>query len=268
MFLDELRFVFARRRTLISFLVLAAIPILLGVVVATLGGPHNNNGQGPPFLDRITHNGVFLGVTAITSAQLVIIPLVISIVAGEAFSAEATNGTLRYLLVAPVTRNRLLLTKSTVVLIYSMAATIFVVLVGLAVGAVLFPIGSVVTLSGSEISLADGVARVLVLGVLAGVSTFSIVAIGIFASTLTDSAIGAAAITFGVVIVLSILDGIPQLVGISPLFLGHYWTSGLDLFRSPVTYAQIAKNLEEQAGWMIIFFSAAWARFSTKDLLS
>ena len=267
MFLEELRFVFARRRTLISFLVLAAIPILLGVVVATLGGPHNN-GQGPPFLDRITHNGVFLGVTAITSAQLVIIPLVISIVAGEAFSAEATNGTLRYLLVAPMTRNRLLLTKSAVVLIYSMVATVFVVLVGLAVGAVLFPIGSMVTLSGSQITLADGIARVLVLGVLAGVSTFSIVAIGTFASTLTDSAIGAAAITFGVVIVLSILDGIPQLVGISPLFLGHYWTSGLDLFRSPVTYSQIGKNMAEQAGWMIIFFSAAWARFSTKDLLS
>ncbi len=267
MFLEELRFVFARRRTLISFLVLAAIPILLGVVVATLGGPQNT-GQGPPFFDRITHNGVFLGVTAITSAQLVIIPLIVAIVAGEAFASEASNGTLRYLLVVPVTRNKLLLTKSLVILVYSAAAAIFVVIVGLVVGAVLFPIGSVVTLSGTSISLLDGIARVLLVGLLAGVSTFSIVALGIFASTLTDSAIGAAAITFGVVIVLSILDGIPQLAGISPLFLGHYWTSGLDLFRSPVTYSQIGKNLIEQAGWMIIFFSAAWARFSTKDLLS
>ena len=267
MFLEELAFIFKRRRTLVSFAVLAAIPTLLGVVVLTLGGPQGNGG-GPAFFDRITHNGVFLGVTAITTSQLIIMPLLISIVAGESFATEATYGTLRYLLVSPVGRSKLLVVKAAATLVYAIAAGIFVVVVGLIVGAILFPVGSVVTLSGTVIPLSDGVTRVMFTGLLAGVSMFSIVAIGLFASTLTDSAIGAAAITFGVVIILSILDGIPQLVNISPLFLSHYWSSGIDLFRSPITFSQIEKNMVEQLGWMVVFFSAAWARFSTKDLVS
>ena len=142
------------------------------------------------------------------------------------------------------------------------------VVVGLIVGATLFPIGTVVTLSGTQISLLDGIWRLLLVGLLAGASTFSIVAVGVFASTLTDSTIGAASVTFGTVIILSILDGIPQLANIAPLFLTHYWQTSIDLMRSPMVWSGILKNLLEQAGWMVVFFGAAWARFTTKDVLS
>ncbi|MDA8261494.1 MAG: ABC transporter permease subunit [Actinomycetota bacterium] len=269
MFLEELGYVVKRRRTLVSFALLAAIPIFLGVVLDIAGTPGGNgHGPGPVFFDRVTHNGVFLGFTAVLTAQLIIIPLIVSIAAGDSIAGEATDGKLRYLLASPVSRTRLLALKSLVALLYATAAALAVVLVGLAVGAALFPVGPVVTLSGAQISLLDGVGRLALVGLLAGVSTFSIVAVGVFASTLTDSTIGAAAITFGTVIVLSILDGIPQLAHIAPLFLTHYWSTGIDLMRSPVVWSGILKNLAEQAGWMVVFFGAAWARFTTKDILS
>ncbi|MDA8103092.1 MAG: ABC transporter permease subunit [Nitrospiraceae bacterium] len=268
MFLEELGYVLKRRRTLVSFALLAAIPIFLGVVLDIVGSPGGGHGQGPAFFDKVTHNGVFLGFTAVLTAQLIIIPLIVSIAAGDTIAGEATDGKLRYLLSAPVSRTRLLAMKSLVALVYATAAALTVVLVGLIVGSALFPIGPVVTLSGTQISLLDGIWRLLLVGLLAAASTFSIVAVGVFASTLTDSTIGAAAVTFGAVIILSILDGIPQLAHIAPLFLTHYWQTSIDLMRSPVVWSGILKNLLEQAGWMVVFFGAAWARFTTKDVLS
>ena len=268
MFLEELGYVLKRRRTLVSFALLAAIPIFLGVVLDIVGSPGGGHGQGPAFFDKVTHNGVFLGFTAVLTAQLIIIPLIVSIAAGDTIAGEATEGKLRYLLSAPVSRTRLLAMKSLVALVYATAAALTVVLVGLIVGSALFPIGPVVTLSGTQISLLDGIWRLLLVGLLAAASTFSIVAVGVFASTLTDSTIGAAAVTFGAVIILSILDGIPQLAHIAPLFLTHYWQTSIDLMRSPVVWSGILKNLLEQAGWMVVFFGAAWARFTTKDVLS
>ena len=268
MFLEELGYVLKRRRTLVSFALLAAIPIFLGVVLDIVGSPGGGHGQGPAFFDKVTHNGVFLGFTAVLTAQLIIIPLIVSIAAGDTIAGEATEGKLRYLLSAPVSRTRLLAMKSLVALVYATAAALTVVLVGLIVGSALFPIGPVVTLSGTQISLLDGIWRLLLVGLLAAASTFSIVAVGVFASTLTDSTIGAAAVTFGTVIILSILDGIPQLAHIAPLFLTHYWQTSIDQMRSPVVWSGILKNLLEQAGWMVVFFGAAWARFTTKDILS
>ncbi len=266
MFLEELTFILKRRRTLVSFAVLAAIPILVGTVLATLGGP--KQGNGPAFINEVTNNGVFLGVTSISTSQLVVIPLVIAIVAGESLSAEASYGTLRYLLLSPISRTRLLVVKSFAVLCYAVIACLFMVFVGVVFGAILFPVGNVITLSGTSVPLLDGILRVIGMGLLAAISTFSIVAIGIFASTLTDSAIGAAAITFGATVVIVILNNIPELVQVAPLMFSNYWASGADLFRSPITYHFIIKNLIEQLGWMTIFFLGAWARFSTKDISS
>lgn len=266
MYLEELGFILKRRRTVVSFAVLAAIPIVVGTVLATLGGP--KAGNGPAFIDQVTNNGVFLGVTSITTSQAVVIPLIISIVAGEAISAEASIGTLRYLLISPMGRTRLLLGKFLAVLTYALIACLFMVGVGLIYGAVLFPVGRVITLSGTSIPLFNGIGRVIMLGILAGISTFSIIAIGLFASTLTDSAIGAAAVTFGGTVIVIILNNIPELVHIAPLLLSNYWASGIDLFRSPVSFHFIIKNVLEQIGWVVVFLGGAWARFTTKDIVS
>ncbi|CAG4901657.1 MULTISPECIES: ABC transporter permease [Acidithrix] len=267
MFIEELRFILFRRRTLISFIVLAAIPIILGLVVATFGV--GNGGNGPnPFIDQITHNGVFLSITAITTSQFVIIPLIISIVAGEAFASEAASGTLRYLLISPIRRSRILIIKSSAILTYALLASLFMVVIGLIVGALLFPIGAVTTLSGSQIPLSQGIIRVLGLGFFEGISVFSVVAIGVMASTLTDSAIGASAISFGFVVIVEILNTIPQLIHFAPIMLPNYWGAGTDLFRNPVIFSGIYKDFLEQLGWMALAFSIAWARFSTKDITS
>lgn len=267
MYIEELRFIFFRRRTAISFFVLGAIALLLGIVVATFGNGRGGGG-GNPFLDQISHNGVFLGVSAITTAQIVIIPLVIAVAAGEAFAQEAAYGTLRYLLISPISRFRLLIVKALALSTYAFAAIIFMATVGLIVGAILFPVGNVTTLSGTTVSYFDGVARLYGVALVEILSVMSIVGLGIMASTLTDSAIGAASISFGIVVILEILNNIPQLVHFAPLMLSNYFSASNDIFRSPIVYVNVLKDLYEQLGWMAVTYLVSWARLSTKDITS
>ena len=100
---------FRRRRTQALLLALAAIPVLIAVVVRVSSAVPP--GRGPAFLDRITQNGLFVGVTALIVAVPLFLPLTIGVVAGDTIAGEAGHGTLRYLLVAPAGRVRLLIVK-------------------------------------------------------------------------------------------------------------------------------------------------------------
>ena len=65
-----------------------------------------------------------------------------------------------------------------------------------------------------------------------------------------------------------VLDAVPQLHVIHPWLLTHYWLSFGDLLRSPVRWTEIVKNFEVQIAYIAVFATAAWARFSTKDVLA
>src|SRR6476659_6678995 len=100
---------FRRWRTWAMLSALALIPILLGIAVRLIGG--SRPGRGPAFLDQITNNGFFVGLAALTVAIPLFLPLTVSVAAGDAIAGEASHGTLRYLLIAPAGRVRLLLVK-------------------------------------------------------------------------------------------------------------------------------------------------------------
>ena len=67
--------------------------------------------------------------------------MAVGVIAGDAIAGEANAGTLRYLLVAPAGRTRLLLTKYATTMTFCLVATLVVAASALAVGALLFPLG-------------------------------------------------------------------------------------------------------------------------------
>src|SRR5881628_3534784 len=96
------------------------------------------------------------------------LPLTVSIVAGDAIAGEASLGTLRYLLTRPSGRTRLLAVKAATVAIFCVVAAVVVAVGGLLAGVVFFPIGRVVTLSGTTVSLAEGMIRTFSASVVVG----------------------------------------------------------------------------------------------------
>ncbi|MFF5026902.1 ABC transporter permease [Streptomyces collinus] len=267
---SELVTTLRRWRTLALLGVLAAVPVLVGIAVKleTRGGSSAgpDGGGGPAFLAQITNNGLFLVFTALAATLPFFLPMAVGVVAGDAIAGEAGGGTLRYLLVAPAGRTRLLLTKYTTVMAFCVLATLVVAVSALAAGALLFPLGDLTTISGTRISFAEGLGRALLIALVVAASLVGVAALGLFVSTLTDSGIAAMATTVGLLITVQILDQIPQLHAVQPYLFPHYWLSFADLMRDPVYWDGLVRNLGLQVLYAAVFGSAAWARFTTKDI--
>ncbi|WP_381795080.1 ABC transporter permease [Streptomyces niveus] len=268
---SELTTTFRRWRTLALLGVLAAVPVLIGIAIKIETGDGGSVGGGggqggPAFLTQITNNGLFLVFAALAATLPVFLPMAVGVVAGDSVAGEANAGTLRYLLVAPAGRTRLLLAKYAATLVFCLAATVAVAVSALIVGALLFPLGEVTTISGTRISFGEGLLRALLIALVVAASLIGLAALGLFVSTLTNSGIAAMATTVGLVITVQILDTIPQLHGIHPYLFPHYWLSFADLLREPFYWDDVLRNLGLQGVYAAVFGSAAWARFTAKDI--
>ncbi|MFC5250474.1 ABC transporter permease [Streptomyces nigrescens] len=269
---SEIAMTFRRWRTLALLAVLAGVPVLVGIAVrietgdGAPGGGGDGGAGGPAFLSQVTHNGLFLVFTSLAVTLPFFLPMSVGVIAGDSLAGEAHGGTLRYLLVAPAGRTRLLLVKYATTLTFCLVGTLVVALSALATGALLFPLGEVTLLSGTSVSFGEGLLRALAIAVAVALSLTGLAAVGLFVSTLTTSGIAAMATTVGLLITVQILDTIPQLDALQPYLFPHYWLSFADLLRDPVYWDQLQKNFGLQALYALVFGSAAWARFTTRDI--
>jgi ABC-2 type transport system permease protein len=264
---SELRTLFVRRRTWAMLMALVAIPVLIAVAVKLSSNPPRP-GEGPPFLDRVTQNGLFVGMTALVVSIPLFLPLTIGVVAGDTIAGEAGLGTLRYLLIAPAGRVRLLVVKYIGAAVFCLVATLIVALAGALIGAMLFPVGPVTLLSGDTISVGQSVLRALVVAFYITVSLLGLSAIGLFISTLTEIPVGAMAATAVLAVVSQVLDSLPQLEWLHPWLFSHHWLDFGDLLRQPIVWHSFQQNLLLQAGYVVVFGALAYGRFVTKDVLS
>jgi len=267
LFASELAVLFRRRRTWAMLLALAAVPVLIAVAVRLSSSPPEP-GRGPPFLDRVTQNGLFVGITALVVCIPLFLPLTVGVVAGDTIAGEANLGTLRYLLVVPAGRVRLLLVKFAGAAAFCLAATLTVVASGAAIGAALFPVGPVTLLSGDTISVGESILRSLLVAGYVTVSLLGLSAIGLFISTLTVVPVGAMAATIVLSVVAQVLGALPQLEWLHPWLFSHYWLDFADLLRQPIAWASFGDNALLQAGYAMVFGALAYGRFVTKDILS
>jgi len=264
---SELSVLFRRRRTWAMLFTISLIPIFLAIAVK-LSGSTLPPGEGPPFLDRVSQNGMFVGFTAMILAIPLFLPLTIGVVAGDTIAGEASTGTLRYLLVAPVSRTRLLLVKFFGAGAFVLAATFTLMVTGIIIGVVLFPVGPVTLLSGDVISIPAALLRIFLVVIYVSISLLGLTSIGLFISTLTVIPVGAMAATVVVSTVTQILGTLPQISAIHPYLISYYWLGFADLLRNPMSLGSFASNALLQLAYIAIFGSLAYSRFTTKDVLS
>jgi ABC-2 type transport system permease protein len=254
-----------RRRNQAGLAVLAVVPILLAIAVR-VSAPEG--GDGPDFISAITGNGLFVAFAALALELPIFLPLAIAVVAGDAVAGEANIGTLRYLLTIPAGRTRLLAVKFAAIVISALFATFLVAGVGTAMGLSLFGGGEMTLISGTSTSMADGVGRLVLSCLYLTVQFSALGAIGLFISTLTEQPIGATVAVVLVNVMMFVLDSIAQLSWLHPWLLVHWWTAFGDLLRDPVATDNIVRGLLTAAVYAAVFWLAAWARFSSKDITS
>ncbi|MDA8309372.1 MAG: ABC transporter permease, partial [Actinomycetota bacterium] len=65
-----------------------------------------------------------------------------------------------------------------------------------------------------------------------------------------------------------VIGGISQLSFLHPYLFTEHWDAFADLFRVPISWGGIVSDLELQLGWGLVAVLAAWARFTTSDVLA
>jgi ABC-2 type transport system permease protein len=263
---SELRLVFRRRRNLAGLLVLAAVPVFIAIAVkvSSPGG----GGDGPDFFGSITENGLFVALAALTIELGLFLPLAVAAISGDSVAGEANIGTLRYLLTVPVQRARLLAVKYAAIVIFAFVATLTVSLTGVVAGLVLFGGGDMTLLSGTQVGFLDGLVRVLGATAYLAVCVAALGAVGLFVSTLTEQPIGAMISVVVFSTASYILDSIPQVSWIHPYLITHHWLAFGDLFRDPVSWSGMTAGVYSAVVYVLVFWLAAWSRFSAKDVTS
>jgi ABC-2 type transport system permease protein len=151
---------------------------------------------------------------------------------------------------------------------FSIAATTTLMVTGVLIGLALFPIGPVTLLSGDVISIPAALLRIVLVAIYVTISLMGLSAVGLFISTLTVIPVGAMAATVVVSTVSQILATLPQISVIHPYLLTYNWLGFADLLRAPMDFNSMAANALLQLGYLVIFGSAAYSRFTTKDVLS
>jgi ABC-2 type transport system permease protein len=258
-----------RPRTWLIIGMLLALPTLVAVLLAvTEIGPRP--GTGPPFLSAVLSDGTLFPLAALGVVLPLFLPIAVAVLGGDAIAGESQTGTLRYLLVRPVSRTHLLLAKLTTVVAFVLLAVLVVAAVSYVEGRLLLgeaPAGGgTVSLSGSTLSQDElGWRMALALGYVV-VSMLGVAAVALFLSTLTTFSIGAALGTVGVLIASTVLLGLDAATALHPYLPTRYWLAFVDLFRDPILWRDVQRGLIVQLSYLLVFTLAAWASFSTKDI--
>jgi ABC-2 type transport system permease protein len=263
---SELGLVFRRRRNLALFAVVAAVPVIIGVALRLAGSPRGGDDGGPAFFSQVTGNGLFLSFAALTVLLTLVLPLVISVVAGDSIAGEAGYGTLRYLLTVPAGRTRLLFTKYLVIAVFALCATALVTVAAVLTGLVLFPVGPMTLLSGTTVSIPAGLVRLALVTLYVAAAMTSLGSIGLAISTLTEHAIGAIAATAIIAVASEVIDNVPQFGAVHSYLPTHWWTSFDSLLRTPIATGDLTHGLLSFCVYAAVFLGIAWARFTGGDV--
>jgi len=299
----ELAKLFRRPRTWISMVLTCALPFVVAVFI-TITHLAPPPGQGSAFLSAVLQNGELYPAAALALVLPVFLPVAVAVVAGDSVAGEAAGGTLRYLLVRPVSRTRLLVAKLISVIAYVLLVVLAVTFTAYATGIFLLgpsraaavgqvpggpgtggavpgavsgiagqaPTagqaagGAVTSLSGAPLSLLQLAERIAGAIAFITVSMLGVAAIALFLSTITDSALGSALGALAALVASEILVTLNAATVVQPYLPTRYWLAWIDFFRQPVFWRDIQRGFGIQAVYVVVFLAAAWANFSTKDI--
>ncbi|HEY4022821.1 MAG TPA: ABC transporter permease [Pseudonocardiaceae bacterium] len=260
---SEVVWIFRRPRTWISLILLALVPIVIAIGIQISGGPRGP--RGASIYSVIAGNGFVLPVIALAANLTLLLPLVTAMWSADAIAGEASHGTLRGLLIAPVSRVRLLGVKAFGVAVAVVAACLLIVVVGAITGLILVGSQGMLTLSGTTLSSGAAIGRLAIAAGWVSVQVWAVGAIALAISTWTEHPLVVLAATIAGAIVFGVLSTIPALSFLQPYLLTNSWTALTDVLRDPMPTAGLLNGLAEAGCYLVIGLSVALARMVTRD---
>lgn len=260
----ELRKQVFRLRTYLAIGAMIVIPIVIACSVEFGRRPrHPDN-----FFALASHSGLTVPLAALIGVGSFLLVIVVTLFAGGALSEEANWGSLRYLLVRPVSRSRLLAAKLIVVCILSFVATIVIPISGLAAGVFFFGWHPVLSPDFTTFTQEEALSRLALATVYTAWCMTGVIALSFMISTMTDTTLGAVAGSLGLVIISGIMNTIDSLGDMRSFLITHYWDAWEQLFRYPTNTLDMQRGFLLQIPYVIVFIALAWWWFHRRDILT
>jgi ABC-2 type transport system permease protein len=267
----ELRKLLTRPRTWVAVGLLCLLPAIVAVFLAVTDVAPRP-GEGPAFLSAVLANGKLFPAAALGIVLPLFLPVAVAVVAGDAIAGEASGGTLRYLLVRPVGRTRLLAAKFLSVVAFLLLSVVVVAVTAYVVGTRLFvpepgsPAGIVTGLSGTTLTARDLAVRTVLVILYIAWSMVGVAAVALFLSTLTESSLGAALGALAALVLSQVLVTLDAAASVRDYLPTRYWLAWVDLFREPVLWHDVQRGVVVQGAYAVVLLGLAWANFATRDV--
>jgi ABC-2 type transport system permease protein len=200
------------------------------------------------------------------------IPLLVVLVTGDLFSGEAHNGTFRLLLTRPVSRFQLLNAKFFASLVYTAVLILFLGLISLPLGLLIFGSGDLMVLLGTlniipESELMVRFAFAYGFGLL---SMSTVAFLSLMLSSMSSSSLGPILLTIALIILLTLISSINLNIfnAIRPFLFTSYLNSWQLMFNFEIDYGLLLRD-----GWillahMFVFYMVTLIYFKRKDILT
>ncbi|MEV6791479.1 ABC transporter permease [Streptomyces sp. NPDC051320] len=264
----EARRQWKRRRTLVMGAVLVALPFILVAAFAVGGTPSGSGRNGPTLMDTATASGANFAATClfVSAGFLLVVP--VALFCGDTVASEASWSSLRYLLAAPVPRARLLRSKLTVALGFSLAAMVVMPVVALAVGTAAYGWGPLALPTGGSLATADTVPRLALAVAFVFVSQLVTAALAFWLSTKTDAPLGAVGGAVGLTIVGNVLDAVTALGSWRDFLPAHWQFAWADALQPQLEWGGMLRGSAVSVAYALVLFALAFRGFARKDIVS
>jgi len=257
-----------RMRTYVAYGILMLIPVIMAVAIDL--NPPAARGEGR-LLYLASQTGLLLPAFALRITSAFLLVIVVALFGGDAIAGEASWGNLRYMLMRPIGRGRLVVAKFAVAVFCAWVAVVLVVLTGLVVGVIFFGASSI----GFPLSLVvGGQSTGAILGHLAIATAYvawsltGVVAFSFMVSCMTDAPFGAIFAGVGLYFTSLILDSITSLGSIRYVLPTHYFDSWVDLVTRGTWHSDMWRGMALQLGYVLLFALIGLGWFRRKDILS
>jgi len=266
-----------RRRTLVAFLLVVALPLI--VVAAVKFGPSSGDdgggNQGGGFgggdfdLVGLATSGAWnFTLTMLLFSSGFLLVIIAAMFLGDTVASEASWSTLRYLLVAPVPRRKLLRSKAIVGLILTAVTLLTLVVVSWGIGAIAFGTGPLASPFGGAFSQGESLQRLSIITSYIAITLLFPAALAFLMSVLTDVPLGAVGTAVVVVIILNILDAIEALGSLRRFLPSDYGSTWVDALSPVIAWDQMAVGVAYNVIAFAILIAVAVLRFDRKDITS
>lgn len=267
-----------RRRTLVIFAALVALPVVITLALNARSARSEGRGGAGEGLFRLARQSglvVPAAVLAIMSGFLLIV--IAATFAGDTVAGDAGSGNLRYLLLRPVSRIKLVVAKAAIAWLLIWATTIVAAVAALLAGIAVFGAHPLIVPASSSgllgvaaftLSTATLLGRLAIGTAYVAFGFTALLALGVFFSTLTDTPAGAIGGAVGVYIVSEILDGISELGTVRYGFPTHYTDAWQTMITENKFSHDMVAGILVQVAYLVVFGTAALWWFGRKDIVS